>query len=53
MKLETVGQRVVTAYGAIVKLPDGDYYTTYYWTVDEAVHVFGQRFRVVRMREER
>ena len=35
-----------TAYGGIVKLPNGDYYTTYYSTTPEAVHVFGQRFRV-------
>jgi len=42
-----------TAYGGIVKLPDGDYYTTYYSTTDEAVHVFGQRFGVVPMRAER
>src|SRR5690606_35561624 len=36
-----------SAYGGIVKLPDGDYFTTYYSTTDTAVHVFGQRLRVV------
>lgn len=37
-----------TAYGGIVKLSDNEYYTTYYSTTDDAVHVFGQRFCLER-----
>lgn len=37
-----------SAYGGIVKLPAGDYFTTYYTKTPKGVHVFGQRFRVKR-----
>jgi hypothetical protein len=36
-----------TAYGGIVTLPDGDYYTSYYSPTADGVRVFGQRFRAV------
>ncbi|MFO7906893.1 MAG: sialidase family protein [Pirellulaceae bacterium] len=38
-----------TAYGGIVRLAGGDYFTTYYNDSGKGVHVFGQRFRVNRI----
>ncbi len=36
-----------SAYGGVVKLPDGAYYTTFYRHTEEAVHIYGQRFKIV------